>query len=450
MNITQNDIDALNATLNVSLTTEDYSPKVKQALNKLKKTVSMKGFRAGKVPESLIKKMYGTSVLVDELNKLVNDSINEYIKENELEILGRPIPVTTEVDFDIQNLKDYEFVFELGLSPKFEIPVLNAKTVVKAPKVIIDDELLQNELNRIQDSYGNMSFPEEGIEEKDLLQVKFVELDHEEQPKEEGVESSGTINLETVSNKTLKGQLMKGKIGTTIVAKNLFNSIDREREQIVKYILNLEHEPEDMGKAFELTIEKISRRERAELNQEFFDKVFGPGNVESEEEAKEKLRKDLSNYVSQSENGKLNEKIYTLLIEETPIELPDEFLRKWIKASNEKPISDEEIEKEYPEFAKNLKWSLIVNKLTKDGEIKAEFEDISEYSKQTLRAQFQQFSPDTFTEEDLDSLNMNMLQKEDHMKQTFDAVMEQKLFSFIKQQITIEEEAVSFEDFFKA
>lgn len=451
MNITQNNVDALNATLSVSLTKEDYSSNVEKALKKLGKNVSMKGFRTGKVPASMVKKMYGASVLVDEINKIVNDAINDYIKSNELEVLGRPIPTTTDVDFDINNPKDYEFVFELGLSPVFDIPVLKNETVVKAPKVLIDDELLDTELEKLRDRYGNMTFPEEGIEEKDILQVKFVELDNDEQPKEGGVVTTGPINLEIVTNKTLKGQLMKEKVGGTVIAKNLFNSIDRERDQIVKHVLGLEEEPEDLGKTFELTIERISRMERADLNQEFFDKIFGPGKVTTEDEAKEKLREDLSNYVEQSEKGKLNEKIYNLLIEETEIDLPDEFLKKWIKVSNEKPISDKDLEDEYPSFAKNLKWSLIVNKITKENDIKAEFEDISEFSKESLRQQLMQYSPDGggFSEEDLDTLNASMLQKEDHMKKSFDAVMEEKLFSFIKQQITVEEEEVKFDEFFK-
>lgn len=452
MNITRKDVDALNATLQINLVQEDYLPQVNKALKGLSKNVSMKGFRTGKVPMGMVKKMYGTSVLVDELNKIVNDAINNYIEENKVEILGRPLPTTNDIDFDINKTEEYEFAFDLGLSPQFDIPALEAKTVVKAPKVVINDEQLDTELEKLRDRYGNMTFPEEGIEETDILQVKFVELDNDENPKEGGVETSGPINLEIITNKTLKSQLMKEKVGGVVVAKNLFNSIDREREQIIKHVLGLEEEPEDLGRVFELTIERISRMERAEMNQEFFDKIFGPGNVTTEDEAKDKLREDLSTYASQNENGKLNQNIYELLLEETPIELPDEFLKRWIKTTNEKPISDEDLEKEYPDFAKNLRWSLIVNKLTKDNDIKAEFDEISEHSKEGLRQQLMQFSPGGggFTDEDLESLNASMLQQEEHMKRSFDAVMEEKLFSFIKQQITVEEEEVSFEDFFKA
>ncbi|HUH73507.1 MAG TPA: trigger factor [Chitinophagales bacterium] len=451
MNIVRKDTDALNATLSVSLTKEDYLPKTEQALKKLGKNITMKGFRAGMVPAGLVKKMYGTGVLVDELNKIVNDAVNKYIEENKLEILGRPMPIPTEIDFNIQNPTDYTLEFELGLAPQFEISALKSDTIVKAPKVAIDEELLNKEMDNLRGRYGNMSFIEEGIEEKDMLEVKFVELENGA-PKEGGVTATGPINLEMVKDETLKNTLLAGKVGTTATTEDLFVALDRERAQVVKNVLGLSEEPENMGAAFEMTIERISRMGKAELNQEFFDKVFGPDQVKTEEEAKDKLREELSSYTSQSESGKLNEQIFNMLLEQTEIPLPDDFLRRWIKISNEKPITEDVIEEEYPIFARNLRWSLIVNKISKDNDIKGEFDEIKEHSKEALRQQLKQYAPagGGFSDEDLENLNNNMLSKEDHVKKSYDAVMEQKLFNVIKQQITVEEEVVSFEDFFKA
>lgn len=451
MNITRKDTDALNAILSVNVSKEDYLSKVESALAKLKKNVTMKGFRAGMVPSSLVKKMYGTSVLVDELNKVVNESVNNYIEENKLEILGRPLPITSDIQFDINSPQDYTVEFELGLAPEFEIPALNNKTVVKAPKVAITDELLTKELDNLRGRYGKMSFPEEGIEEKDILQVKFVELS-EGAPKEGGVEASGPINLEIVKDETLKAALLAGKVGTTASTEDLFAALDREKSQVVKHVLGLQEEPAELGSAFQLTIERISRMEKADLDQEFFEKVFGPEQVTSEEEAKDKLKAELASYLEQTEAGKLNEKIFTLLLDQTEIPLPDTFLKKWIKVSNEKPITDEIIEEEYPQFSRNLKWSLIVNKISKENDLKGDFEEVKEYSKEMLRQQLKQYAPagGGFSEEDLDTLNNNMLSKEDHVKKSFDAVMEQKLFSVIKQKISVEEEEVNFEDFFKS
>jgi len=451
VNITRKDTDALNAILSITLTQEDYLPKVEQALTKFRKNVAMNGFRKGMVPAGLVKKMYGTGVLVDELNRIVNDSINGYIEENKLEILGRPLPVPADIQFDINQPGEYTMEFELGLAPDFKLDVLSAATVVKAPKVNIDDELLERELDNLRTRYGKMSFPEGQIEEKDILQVKFVEL-KDGQPKEGGVEASGPINLEIVKDEALKAELLKAKAGDTAVTADLFAALDRDRDKVVKHVLGLQEEPADLGTAFQLTVERISRMEKAELDQEFFDKVFGPDAVKSAEEAKDKLQEELSSYIAQSENGKLNERIFNTLLDQTEIALPDDFLKRWIKVSNEKPITDEVLEEEYPAFARNLRWSLIVNKISKENDLKGDFEEVKEYSKEALRQQLKAYSPagGGFSEEDLEMLNNNMLAKEEHVKKSFDAVMEQKLFSFIKQQISVEEEAVSFDDFFKA
>jgi trigger factor len=451
VNITRKDADALNTRLSVSLTKEDYLPKTEQELKKLGKKVTLKGFRAGMVPSGLVRSMYGNGVLVEELNKIVNNAVNKYIEENKLEILGRPMPVPTEINFDIKNPTDYTLEFELGIAPQFEISVLKSDTIVKAPKVAIDEELLNKEMDNLRSRYGKMAFLEEGILEKDMLEIKFVELENGV-AKEGGITVTGPINLEMVKDEALKATLLAGKVGTTATTEDLFVALDKERAQVVKNVLGLEAEPENMGAAFEMTIERISRMEKADLNQEFFDKVFGPDQVKSEEEAKDKLREELSSYTSQSESGKLNEKLFNMLLENTEIPLPDDFLKRWIKISNEKPITEDVIEEEYPIFARNLRWSLIVNKISKDNDIKGEFEEIKEYSKEALRQQLKQYAPagGGFSDEDLDNLNNNMLSKEDHVKKSYDAVMEQKLFNVIKQQITVEEEEVSFEDFFKS
>lgn len=451
MNITRKDADALNAKLSVSLTKEDYLPKTEQALKKVGKTVTLKGFRAGMVPAGLVRNMYGTGILVDELNKIVNDAVNKYIEENKLEILGRPMPVPTEINFDIKNPTDYTLEFELGLAPQFEIPALKSGTIVKAPKVAIDDELLNKEMDNLRGRYGKVAFIEEGITEKDMLEIKFVELE-DGVAKEDGVVATGPVNLQNVKDETLKATLLAGKVGTTTITEDLFSALDSEKTFIVKNILGLNEHPEHLSGSFEMTIERISRMEKADLNQEFFDKVFGPDQIKSEEEAKDKLREELSSYTSQSESGKLNERIFNMLLEQTEIPLPDEFLKRWIKISNEKPITEDIIEDEYPVFSRNLRWSLIVNKISKDNDLKGEFDEIKEYSKESLRQQLKQYAPagGGFSDEDLDNLNNNMLSKEDHVKKSYDAVMEQKLFNAIKQQITIEEEEVSFEDFFKS
>jgi trigger factor len=450
VNINRQDIDAINAVVSITLETADYLPQVEKALNQYRKNVTLKGFRKGMVPAGLVKKMYGTALMVDELNKIVGETLDGYIKEQSIEILGQPLPKTSGLDFNINEPQDFTFEFELGLSPQFDLSALHSSTVVKATKVMVDDATAQKELDNLRGRYGNMSFPEEGIEESDILQVKLVELEGDA-PKEGGVEATGPINLEIVKDADLKASILNAKVGDSFDI-NLFQSLDREPAQITKHILGLDAAPEGMGEVFRASIERISRMGKAELNQEFFDKVFGEGKVTSEAEALAAMKEDLGKYLQQSEQGKLNQAIYELLLEKTNIQLPDDFLKRWIKVSNEKPITEEQVEEEYPAFEKNLRWSLIVNKIVKENDLKGTFEEIKEASKEGLRQQLQQYmtAGGSFSEDDLEMFNNNMLAKEDHVKKTYDVVMEQKLFNFIKQQVTLEDEFVSIEDFFKA
>lgn len=450
MNISLQNTDALNAVLTVTLATEDYFPQTEQALAKYRKNFAMKGFRKGMVPAGLVKKMYGTSVMLEEVNRLLTDAVNKYVEEQDLQILGRPMPIPSDADFDINHPVEYAFSFELGLVPEINLDVLNTSTVIKTPKAKIDDEQLEKELDNIRMRYGNMTFPESGIEEKDILQVKIIELEGD-QPKAGGVEATGPINLEIVKDAKLKTKLLKAKVGDSFNIR-LFDAIDRDRDQIIKHILGLKETPAELGEEFSITIERISRMGKAELNQEFFDKVFGPGKATDEASAKEALRKELENYVGQTESGKLNERIFNYILDNTQITLPDDFLKRWIKSSNEKPLSDEQLEEEYPTFARNLRWSLIVNKISKENNLQGTFEEIKEASKDALRKQFEMYNPggEGISDQDLDMFNANMLSKEEHVKKTYDVLMEQKLFNFIKEKITVEEDLLPLDEFFKS
>jgi trigger factor len=225
--------------------------------------------------------------------------------------------------------------------------------------------------------------------------------------------------------------------------------MDRTREHVIKHVLGQDENTVVANDQFRITIERIDRMEPAELNQEFYDNVFGPGKVSSVEECKAQLKTELESYLSGSVAGKLKDEIFKTLLEKVDLPLPDAFLRRWIKVSNEKPLSDEQLENEYPTFARNLKWSLIVNKIGSENKLEGTFDEIKEFSKNQLLQQLKMYNPagGSFSDEDLEMLNNSMLAKEEHVKKAYDAVMEQKLFDFIKEKITIEVQKVSFEDF---
>lgn len=447
MNINFQKSDSVNALLTVEIAQDDYLPQTKKALANFRKNFAMKGFRKGMVPDGLVKKMYGTSVMMDEVNKILTDAVNKYVEEQKLDILGRPMAVPSDAQFDFNQPADFNFSFELGLAPEFTLDVLQKGTVVKAPRVKMTDEELDKEIDNLRTRYGILVDVEGDIQEKDVLQVKLVELENG-QPKEGGVEASGPINLEIIKDTELKSKLLQGKVGETFNIR-LFEAIDRDRSQIIKFILNLKEEPEQIGEEFSMTIEKVSRMQKAELNAEFFAKVWPGGEVTDEASAREALQKDMMGYLSQMEGSKINSKLYEKILGETQMNLPDDFLKRWIKDNNEKPLSEEQLESEYPAFSKGIRWSLIVKKISKDNNLQASFEEVNEASKAILREQFAQYGYPNIPDEQLEAMNANMLAKEDHVKKTYDIVMEQKLFNFIKEQITLEDEWITFEEFIK-
>lgn len=450
MEVKRTNADETNAVLSISLKKEDYLPKVDKALTQYKNNVAIKGFRKGHVPTGLIKKMYGNAILMEELNKSLTDAINQHIQDEKLEILGKPLPKETEQQhIDINEPADLHFEYEVGLVPKFELPDL-AKSKIERLVITIDDKTLDDELDKLAQRYGNVSNPEGAVVEmKDILAVDFKELEGKA-VKENGVQHSSVINTEMIKDEKLKKQVLGAKAGDTLRVKP-FEAFDRERDAIAKQLLGLKDGvPEGMSEDFEMTITKISRIIKAELNQELFDKVYGPEAVKSLDEFRERVRKELQQFAGQNADNKFKEAIYTYLIDNTNIQFPDAFLKRFIRVSNEKPVSEEQIEQEYPNFSKGLKWNLITAKLSKEHGLNIEFEDVKAFSREQVRRQFEMYNPTggALDDKTIDLLNDNMLAKEEHVKKSYDGAMEQKLFTFIENQVQVLEKAVSFDEFF--
>lgn len=447
MNITKTNSSEVNAVLSVNLKKEDYLPNVEKTLQDYRKKVEIKGFRKGHVPAGLVKKMYGNAVLFDEVNKTISESINNYIKEEKLDILGQPIPMpeNNTVAIDINNPSDVEFNFEIGLVPDFKIDDLS-KLNIKSKKISVEDKDIDKEVNDISLRYGDSEeVTEDTIKEKDILTFDLKELDGKN-VKDGGIQNTTVLNEDMIVDKKVKKALAKLKVGDTFTA-NPFTLVDREKDQIEKNILGIkENAPEAISEDFQFTITKITRLKQAEINQAFFDKVYGEGTVKSEEEFRAKIKAEIENYTEQITQNSIKESVFNGLMENTKIELPVEFLKKFIKISNEKPISDDQIETEYPGFEKGLKWNLITSKIAKDNDIKVEMEDVRAFSKEQVKKQFAMYGG-AIDDATIDMLNDNMLKKEDHVRKSFDGSLEQKLFDFIQSKAKITEEVVTFEEY---
>ena len=449
MNITKQQIDDLNAVLTVNVDTVDYQPKIENALRTLGKKVDMKGFRKGMVPAGLVKKMYGNQVLVEELDKLINDSLNNYFQENNLQVLGNPLPKADQNPaIDINSPENYEFVYELGLAPKVDVAkYLNKNTTLTQYVIKPNADEIEKELDNLRKRFGKPGNPTDGVLDNDIIYVRWQELDKNGELKHGGIDHSSAMAVDMITDKTTLGKVVNMKPEESIDV-DVFAIHDKDRADIAKHILGVEGDNEHINDIFRMTLVRINRPEPAEMNQEFFDKIFGAGVVTTEEEFRAKMNEELEKAYEGEGKRKLASDIVEDMSESIDITLPDSFLKRWLKVSNEKPISAEEVEEGYADFARNLKWQLIVNNITKDNEaVKVSKDDILAETKQSIVRQFGQMQGFTMEDEQLTAWANEMMANKEHVQKTYEYLTEQKLIEYIKGQINISEKEISLEAF---
>lgn len=444
MNVIRQDIDALNAELKVKVAPEDYQNKVKATLEKYRKTAKIPGFRPGNVPFGMIEKQYGRSVLAEELNKLVNDSLYKFIQENNIEVLGNPIPKEgADVVGDFAKPDVFEFDFQIGLSPKFDIP-LSSSSKFDYVKVKIDDELVGKQIEDLRRRYGKLTSAET-VSEKDMVLGQFVELNEDGSIKEGGILHSSTISMEFISDKPTEKALLGAKVGDKVQVNPAH--VSRGGKDTAAMLGISEAQLTDVSNLFQVNITEIKRMEMADLNQELFDKLFGEGAVTSEKELKAKISEDLGNMFVQDSDRLLTKTIYNELLSSTKIELPDTFLKRWIKLSNEKPISDDQIASEYDGYAKSLRWQLIQGTIFKNNNIKLDNQEAVEYTKALLVNNYAQYGIPAPEDKELTKSALEVLQNKEEANRIYDMLAESKLMHYFKSTVKLNEKEVSFDAF---
>ncbi|NNC96041.1 MAG: trigger factor [Chitinophagales bacterium] len=449
MQITQEKLGDLKALVKIQIEKNDYQTKVEKSIKDYSRKVTLKGFRPGKVPSAIVKKMYGNQILFDELNRMLSEELNNYIKENEIDILGNPLPQRNEsLVIDVLEPKDYEFEYELGLAPDFELSFLKKKPSFEQFKIVPDKKELDEEIEKLQKRFGTSTNPDD-IEEEDIVYVQLTETDENGEPIDDGVTNSPAIPVNMISDEKVKKQFMKLKKDDEMMV-DIFKFMDRDKSEIARFVLGIDEDKVDqVGKNFRLKVENITRIQPAPVDRELFDKVYGEGKVENEEEFRNKISEELENYYQSQSERKLIADIVEKLMEKTEIPLPDTFLKKWIQETNDKEISDDEIEKDYPAFAKNLKWSLIVNKIAEQNQIKIEAEELKERMRQNVRNQLMQYGYMDFPDDQMDAYVQNLLKDQEQVRQTRDLILEDKIFDHIKSEISLKEKEISVEKFNK-
>lgn len=444
MNITQEKIDDLNAVVKITIAPEDYTEKVEKAIKDQAKKANLPGFRKGMVPAAHIKKMYGKSILVEEINNLLSETLSKHLTDNKVEILGQPLPVLDNGrEFKWDYTDEFVFDYELGLAPAVEVSITDADKFT-AYQVKADEETLASRIKNIRRSYGKMTNPEVSAAD-DVIYADLAQLAEDGSIIEGGINATGSIRLDAVKDKKILKTLI-GLKKEDVVELDVQKAFEKN-EGIIAKLLNIsEDDAKNVEGKFKVSVKNVNRLEESDLNQEFFDKIFGEGVVTDEAGFTAKITEEVEGMFKQDADRKLQNDMYTQLVDNISIELPDAFLKKWLKATNEK-LSDEELAEGYDDFAKNLKWTLIENKLIKDNDIKIEYKDVFETAKQRLDAQFRMYSPAPMPEEQLAEYTATFLQEKDNANRIFEEVKAIKVFEYIKSVATLDQKDIAYNKF---
>nr|WP_067058012.1 trigger factor [Mucilaginibacter sp. L294] len=446
MNISQEKIDNLNTVVKINIAPEDYQPRVEKAMKDQAKKAKMPGFRPGMVPVAHIKKMYGKSILVDEINNMLSDTLNKYLDEEKLEVLGQPLPkVDDRKEYNWDFADNFEFNYEIGLAPEFDID-FSSKDKLTQYVIKVDDETLASRIKNIRRSYGKMTNPDVSADD-DVLYAELAQLSADGSVFEDGINNIASVRLDQIQDAKIKKSLIGLKKGDELVF-DINKAFDNDAAKVAGLLKIEEDEAADLKSNFKLTVKNVNRLEEGDLNQEFFDKLFGEGVVTDEAGFKAKITEELEMMMTQDAERKLQDEIYNYSIGKVKFELPDAFLKRWLKATNEK-LTDEELEGGYADFAKNLKWTLIENKLMKDNSIDIKYEEVFEFAKGSLDQQFRMYSPQALTDEQLGQYTVQYLQNKENANKIFEQVKALKVFDYIKSVITLDKKDILFTDFNK-
>ncbi|WP_010662021.1 trigger factor [Marinilabilia salmonicolor] len=450
MNIEKEQIDDLNAVVHITLEKDDYEPRVENVLKDYRKKVNMPGFRPGKVPASLVKKMYGKAVLVDEINKLVSENLSSYITENKLDILGEPLPSEKQQTIDFDNDEQFKFSFDLGLTPEVEVK-LTKREKLPFYNIEVTDDMLDGQKKNVTSRFGTTE-PREEAGEKSMLKGDFVQLDQKGEPMEDGIKAEDAVmSTAIIKTEKEKKKIVGAKVGDEIVfePKKAFPN-DTE----ISYLLKIsKEEAAELAGKFRFTVKEITEYVDPELNQELFDKIFGPGKVTNEEAFTAQVKEDLENTLKMESEYKFTLDAKEKLMGKVDMKLPEDFLKRWIKATNqnkeEQDFTDEQIDQEMPRFLEDLKWQIVRNQLIKENELKVEQQDVIDFAKKSAKLQFMQYGLNNVPDEHIESYAMDMLKNEDQQRSMAEGAINDKVMDFVKEAVKVEEKEVSRDEFNK-
>ncbi len=446
MNVTKQEIDKLNAVIKIEIAKDDYEAKVEKTLRDYRKKANIPGFRPGMVPMGMIKKMYGKAVLGEEVNKLISEGLYDYIKENNLNILGEPLPNETEqkeINFDTDEV--FEFVFDIAIAPEIDV-TCSTEDNVNLYDVAVSDEMIDNQVKSYCGRFGKYE-QTDVVAERDVLRGTMVEVNADKAEEDLIKVENASLSAMHMKDDAQKALLVGANKGATVT----FNPKKAyENETEVSSLLKLTKEQAtDVTSDFNFTIEAITNYTEAEVNQELFDKVYGEGAVGSEADFRTRIAEELTANLSQDVDYRFGLDAKDMLMKKMDgIEFPEAFLKRWVIATNEN-MTEETLEADFPKMIDELKWHLAKDKISKANDLKVETEEVTAYAKNIAKMQFLQYGLPNVEDAMLENYAQEMLKQDNQVRGIVERVVENKIFAIIKNNVTLNETPISVEDFNK-
>ncbi len=436
MNITRENIDALNAVVKVDIAKEDYSDKVEKILLDYRKTANIPGFRKGHVPMTMVKKQYGKAVLVDEVNKLLQGALNKYMTEEKLDVLGSPLPKSQDdLDWDADT---FSFEFELGLAPKFEVD-LKGNDPITQYTIVADDKMIDGQVEHIQKQYGKM-ISEDAVTEDSEITGVFVNEEKE-------INNKATFTLDKIESKTAEKSLIGAKAGDVVSLKT--KDLFKDDHDLMSFLKVAHDDAHELDVEVSFTIEEVNKRELAELDQELFDKLFGKDVVSSVTDLKTKIKEDSEKQFAQQGDQKFLNDVTEYLVEHTKFDLPATFLQKWMQTAGEDELDADQAKEEYENSEKSMRYQLIEGKLIEKYKLQVVFDDLKAFAKDMIKVQMAQFGQMDPQDKELEDIAARILSNRDEVKRLSEQLMSQKLLELYKTETNLKVKEISYDDFVK-
>ena len=433
------------ANIKIEVSENDYSEKVNDVLKKYRKDAVVPGFRKGKTPMSIIEKQYKTSIVVDEVNKVLQDSLYKHITENKLKVLGSPMPLTDN-EIDWKNNTDFVFEYEVGLAPDLSIKI-SQKDKLTYYNIKADDKLIENYCNDIAKRYGKMTNPSESIA-GDLVYCLIQQLDATGEIDASGISNEATVSIDSIKDKKFQKQFIKIKADD--ILKLNVKEVFTNKADLAAMLKVSQGELENLeSNQFQFKVIRINRLAPAELNKDLFDKVYPEKNVKSLKDFKAKIKEEAEKSFVMESDRMLKNDVVLYLVEKVKFDLPDEFLMRWLVKSSEKPLTLEQVKIDYPNYSKSLKWQLIENKILEDNDVKITNDDLISFTKDLVKRQMQQYGQANTDDKQLSDIAENILKNEDERKKISNQLFDEKTLIIYKDLFKLNQKSISYDDFVK-